>query len=52
MVRSPIPLVIILLLKVIVFPLLLTPVPPFEPGSIELMVIAESANLAFSAVNA
>ena len=51
-VRSPIPLVIILLPKVIVFPALFTPVPPFEPGSIELMVVAESANLAFSAVNA
>ena len=51
-VKSPIPLVIMLLPKVIVFPALFIPVPPLEPGSIELMVIAESENLAFNAVKA
>ena len=49
-VKSPMPLVIILLANVIVFPLLFTPVPPFDPGRIELIVMAESAYLAFNAV--
>ena len=52
MVKSPMPLVIILLPNVIVFPLLFTPVPPFDPGNIEFIVIAESANFAFNAVKA
>ena len=49
MVKSPIPLVIILLPKVIVLPLLLIPVPPLAPGKIELMVVAESENFEFNA---
>ena len=49
-VKSPIPFVNKLLLSEIVLPLLLTPVPPFELGNIELIVKAESAYLALSAV--
>ena len=50
MVKSPIPFVIILLPNVIDLPLLLIPVPPFDPGKIELIVNEESANLEFKAV--
>ena len=50
MVKSPIPFVIILLPNVIDLPLLLIPVPPLEPGNIELIVNEESANLEFNAV--
>ena len=50
MVKSPIPLVIILLPKVMVLPLLLMPVPPLEPGNIELIVNDESENLEFKEV--
>ena len=50
MVKSPIPLVIILLPIVMVLPLLLMPVPPLEPGNIELIVNDESENLEFKAV--
>ena len=52
MVKSPIPLVIILLASVIVLSLLLTPVPPFVLGKIEVMVPVESENLAFKAEKA
>ena len=51
-VKSPTPFVIILLPKVIVLPLLSTPVPPLDPGKIELIVNEESENLEFNAVKA
>jgi hypothetical protein len=49
-VKSPIPLVMILLPKVMVLPLLFTPVPPLEPGNIEIIVFVESENLEFKEV--
>ena len=52
MVKSPIPLVIKLLAIVMVLPVLATPVPPFEPGSILEIVPAESAYFEVSEANA
>ena len=42
-VKSPTPLKFKLCASVIVLPSLFTPVPPFEPGTIVLIDIAESA---------
>ena len=49
-VKSPIPLVVILLAIVMFLPLLFTPVPPFILGKIVVMVVAESAKLALAAL--
>ena len=46
MVISPIPLKIKFCPRVIVLPSLFIPVPPFDPGTIVLMDIAESATVA------
>ena len=50
-VKSPMPLVVKLLAIVIFFPLLLTPVPPFVLGKIDVIVVAESEKFAFAALN-
>jgi hypothetical protein len=50
-VRSPIPLVMILFAMVIVLPLLLTPVPPLLLDKIPVIVVAESENIALFDVN-
>ena len=43
---SPIPLKVKFWPRVMVLPVLFTPVPPFEPGTIVLIDIAESAIVA------
>ena len=49
---SPTPLVIKLLARVIVFPSLSIPVPPLEPGKIEVIVLVESENFEVNEENA
>jgi len=50
-VRSPIPLVMMLFAMVMVLPLLLTPVPPLLLDKIPVMVVAESEKIALFDVN-
>ena len=49
---SPIPLKVRFCPSVMVLPVLFTPVPPFEPGTIVLIDIAESATVALEENNA